>query len=301
MSTTEKPETTQDPVGIGLAASGQALASGQVWLDRRLEFAFNELGWDQVDLVMHSEAGHCMRVLDDRENWWIDLTLEPESSPKRFYLKKHHVRTRRSRLEACGTAARVEAQAVKRLNDDGIPTMQVAAYGEQLHSDGRLNSFLLTENLEGYLPLDDFLRERFTVRRLHVPKRRDAELMTLLTQVADIAARFHNSGYNHRDLYCCHFFIKEIEAGQGSDEAKFDVRLIDLQRVQHRRHFRRRWIVKDLAQLAYSAPRDRIKCTQKLAFLRRYLGVKKLRPRDKRLIREVLAKQQKMERRLGVE
>lgn len=297
MSIIEKPETVQeaqDPVGIGLAAAEQD-CSGQVWLDRRLESAFEELGWDQVDRVMQSDAGHCMRVLDDRENWWVDLTPEQESDSRRFYLKKHHVRTRRIRLQACQTAARVEAEAVKRLNDDGIPTMRVAAYGEQLHRDGRLDSFLLTENLEDYQPLDDFLRERFGVRRLHLSTRRDDELITLIDQVADIAGRFHRAGYNHRDLYCCHFFVKE------TSEGKFDVRLIDLQRVQHRCRFRRRWIVKDLAQLAYSAPRDRIKCTQKLAFLRRYLGVEKLRPSDKRLIREVLAKQQKMERKLGIE
>ena len=70
--------------------------------------------------------------------------------------------------------------------------------------------------------------------------------------MAEIARRFHAAGYNHRDFYTCHFLVKEPAPGQ------FDVRLIDLQRVQRRRWFRRRWIVKDLAQLAYSAPRDRI-------------------------------------------
>jgi hypothetical protein len=72
-----------------------------------------------------------------------------------------------------------------------------------------------------------------------------------------------------------------------------------LQRVEHRHRFRGRWLVKDLAQLAYSAPRDRIGCTQRLAFIKHYLGVRKLRPQDKRLIREVLAKQRLMERNLG--
>jgi hypothetical protein len=51
--------------------------------------------------------------------------------------------------------------------------------------------------------------------------------------------------------------------------------------------------------LAWSVPPDRISCTQRLAFLRHYLGVRRLRLADKRLIREVLAKQQVMERKLG--
>ncbi len=78
-----------------------------------------------------------------------------------------------------------------------------------------------------------------------------------------------------------------------------EIRLIDLQRVERRRWFRRRWIVKDLAQLAWSAPQSCIKNTRKMAFMLAYLGVKKLRPADKRLIRAVLAKQRRMERRLG--
>ena len=58
--------------------------------------------------------------------------------------------------------------------------------------------------------------------------------------------------------------------------------------------------MKDLAQLAYSAPRDRITRTCRMAFLRWYLGVKKLRPEDKRLVRAVLAKQRRIERKEGL-
>ena len=74
----------------------------------------------------------------------------------------------------------------------------------------------------------------------------------------------------------------------------------DLQRVQHRARFRQRWLVKDLAQLAYSAPRDRVKCTHKVAFLRAYFGTARLGPKEKRLVRQVLGKQQAMECKLGL-
>ena len=113
--------------------------------------------------------------------------------------------------------------------------------------------------------------------------------------MAEIARRFHAAGYNHRDFYTCHFLVKEPSPGQ------FDVRLIDLQRVQRRRWFRRRWIVKDLAQLAYSAPRDRIGPKEWIAWMRHYLGTPKLRRGDKRLIRAVAARVKRMRRRLGVQ
>ena len=270
-----------------------------MWLDRRLKTELERAGLTGFRAVMSASGGQCLRVLADRENWRLELSTE--SQPARgAYLKKHHVKTLLSRLRAklgigAGqTAGRVEAQNVGRLAAAGIGVMRLLAYGEELRGDGRLESFVLTEELEDYTPLDDFLRRRFTECRAHRRTLADHQVQRLLRQVATLAGGFHRAGYNHRDLYCCHFFISESEPGQ------FDVKLIDLQRVQRRRRFRRRWLVKDLAQLAYSAPRDRIKCTHKLAFMRHYLGVRKLRADDKRLIRQVLAKQRLMERKRGI-
>jgi heptose I phosphotransferase len=239
-----------------------------------------------------------MRTLNDRENRQLELTVQGRR--RRVYLKRHHVRSWRSRLRAWlglgpdRSAGRAEARSVRRLEAAGIPCMELAAYGERLRNDGLIESFLITPELEGFVPLDDFLRTRFDILNPGQSDSRNADLLELIDQVAAVACRFHQSGFNHRDLYCCHFFVREHAPG------RFEVRLIDLQRVQYRTRFRRRWLVKDLAQLAYSAPRDRVKCTQKLAFIRRYFGVNKLRPEHKRLVREILARQQAMERKLGL-
>ena len=45
------------------------------------------------------------------------------------------------------------------------------------------------------------------------------------------------------------------------------------------------------------APAGQIGCREKIAFLRHYLGVRKLRPADKRLVRSILRKQRWIERR----
>ena len=356
-----------------------------MWWDDRFRPPLCRAGLGSFAAVMASLAGECLRALEDRENWHLGLG-GPDEQSYGVYLKKHHVRTWRSRLRAKlgvgpgETAGRIEAQNVGSLTAHGIGVMNLVAYGEKLHSNGLVESFVLTEELEGYTELPQFLRHRFpagicdlgfgiwdlglgevqsstlnsepstlnsqlstlnpqlstlnpqpstlnsqpsTLSRAaddrlasnpqipnpksqipnpQIPKRlnpstprRNHDLHRLICRLADTVRRFHAAGYNHRDLYCCHFFVKEPVRGE------FEVRLIDLQRVQHRRRFRRRWLVKDLAQLAWSAPRDQIKCTHKMAFIRQYLGVRKLRPADKRLIREVLAKQQVMERRLGVQ
>ena len=167
--------------------------------------------------------------------------------------------------------------------------MSLIAFGERLDADGRLASFVLTEELAGYTQLDDFLDGRFSGD----DRDNDSELRRLVFKVAEMARRFHRLGYNHRDFYTCHFFVREPTKG------RFGLNLIDLQRVQHRKWFRKRWVVKDLAQLAYSASPRCIGCRQKMTFIKRYLGVVKLRPRDKRFIRRILSKQRRMQRKLG--
>ena len=148
---------------------------------------------------------------------------------------------------------------------------------------------MLSEELQGYCELQEFIRRRFKADGTRsVPA---SLLHRLIVQVANIVRRFHAAGFNHRDFYCCHFLIKETLPG------RFDVRLIDLQRVQRRRWFRRRWIVKDLAQLASMSPDEHVGCREKVLFLRTYLGVAKLRPQDKRLVRDVLRKLGSIRRR----
>ena len=292
--------TDVDSEAVDLRRIDLEPAAGQdVWIDRDFRGDLRTAGLDSVEAVMVSSQGRCLRALADRENWRVELARR-EGGSRGVFLKKHHVRTWLSRfrarfgLDPGQTAGRVEAENVGRLAAIGIASMRVAAWGERLHPDGRLESYLMTEELEGYQPLEQFLAERFGPAEADSGATRDRDLGRLIRLVADIARRFHGAGYNHRDFYCCHFFVKESSSG------RFDVRLIDLQRVQHRVRFRRRWLVKDLAQLSYSASRGQTKCTHRMAFMRRYLGVEKLRPRHKRLIRRVLAKQRLMEWKLGI-
>jgi heptose I phosphotransferase len=270
---------------------------GTMWFDARYHGELEDAGLSDFDAVMTNRNGYCLRALRDRENWRFEL--HDAQGPRGVFLKRHHVRTWWSWLRAKlgmgpgETPGRLEVRNVDRLVHAGIDVMEVLAFGERLHEDGRMESFLLTHALEGYVELQHFLRRRFPPRDPCCIRPTDPELGRLLDQMADIVRRFHEAGFNHRDLYCCHFFVREPDRG------RFEIRMIDLQRVQHRCRGRWRWIIKDLAQLAWSVPHDRVSCTQRLAFMRRYLGVSRLGVNEKRLIRAVVAKQFRMERRLG--
>ena len=284
-----------------------------MWIADHRRTRLQSAGLATFEQVMATTAGQCKRVLGDRENWYLPGGVGDEALGTQYsvlstriaagdpsiaasvafgvqdlspglYLKKHRQRTWRTWLASFlhiappRSPGRIEAENAIALNALGIEVMPLTAYGEKLHADGRLESFLLSEELQGYCELQDFTEQRFS------QERNGRQLYRLIVQVADIARRFHAAGFNHRDFYCCHFLVKETSPGQ------FDVRLIDLQRVQRRQWLRRRWIVKDLAQLASMSPDAHVGCREKVLFLRTYLGVKKLRPQDKRLIRAVLRK-----------
>jgi len=284
------------PHGVPVETQLLRLDDGAMWVAGRYRRALEDAGLGDFEAVMTTLDARCLRVLEDRENWYLRVPRAGQR-PLGMYLKKHRIRTSWTRASArrwiapIASAGRVEAQNILALTALGIETMNLVAYGERLRTDGQLESFLLTEELEGYLELQDFVARRFPVARRG--DRDECEFRRLVRQVAGIARRFHAAGYNHRDFNCYHFLVKETAPGE------FDIRLIDLQRMQHRSRFRRRWIVKDLAQLACTAPAEHVRCRDKVAFLRDYLGVRRIGPRDRRLIRAVLWKEFLIRRRLG--
>lgn len=272
----------------------------QMWIDRRYQSALDRADLREFEAVMSSSQGTLLRTLPDRENWRLVLPNGSAEGSTVAYLKRHRASSLsgwlRRRFDAAApiSAGCQEAWNVMRLRRGGVASMDVIAFGEKAGRWGNVQSFLMTEAVPDAVPLDEFLRRRFG--RSHRPggacaAEVRAHLAALVDATADVARRFHALGYNHRDFYCCHFLVKEPEAG------RFQLHLIDLQRMQYRQRLRHRWIVKDLAQLSYSAPASVVSATQRLRFLKRYLGVSRLGPREKRFVRQILAKHARIARR----
>lgn len=146
-----------------------------------------------------------------------------------------------------------EAAAIRLLMDAGLGTVPLVAAGRL--NDGR--GFLITDDLAGYEDAD-------------VAVRNGRAFETILDATADLAGRLHKAGLHHRDLYLCHFYVKTptpVEATYTSpDDAEpapprdvyvaptqTEARLMDAGRVKPLPSwFRRRWLVKDVAQFVYS-------------------------------------------------
>jgi hypothetical protein len=107
-----------------------------------------------------------------------------------------------------------------------------------------------------------------------------------IAQLASFIKKFHETNYRHRDLYFSHIF-------QDNDGRFF---LIDLARVFKPVVLCRRYQIKDIAQVYYSAPKRYFSNTDRLRFYLDYAGTSKLTDTDKVFIRRVINKVKRMER-----
>lgn len=173
--------------------------------------------------------------------------------------------------------ARNEWNAILKFHAAGIPTMVPAALGE---SGG--NSFLLTAAIEGCRKLSEPAPSH---RRIDGPHAR-SEMRPILRAIARAARTMHDHGLHHQDFYLGHLMVPV----HGPPEPLY---VIDLGRVRHSARLSSRWIVKDLAQLNYSA-RDATR-GERLRFLREYLG-RALTAADRSLLNRIARKTERIAR-----
>lgn len=199
------------------------------------------LGLD-IDTIFTHPQIEIWRSIADRENGFLDFE-DDDGVRRRWHLKRYP--------RAGGTTpAEREVQGIELLAGRRIPTVPLVAWG--VARDRR--SFVIVDDLAEHRPCDKLL---FT----------GMPYAPVLEPTADLAARLHSAGLHHRDLYLCHFFTKPPGAAGAPD-----FRLIDCARVKPLpRLFRRRWIVKDLAQYWYSSTRhEQITDADRVRWLERY-------------------------------
>ena len=178
------------------------------------------------------------RSLPDRENATVDHR-RPDGAAFRLHIKRYPASN--------PAAADAEVRGHELLTAARVPTAPLVAHGER--HDGR--SFVAFADLAGYTPAD----------KAAVPFER------LLEPTADLAAALHDAGLHHRDLYLCHFMVRDDPAAGGG----MDVKLIDVARVAKMWPLtRRRWVVKDLAQFWYSTTKLDVTDDQRRRWLGRY-------------------------------
>ena len=200
------------------------------------------------DKLMDSE-GEKFRHIKTRR------TLKFEKGGKNYFIKIHR---------ACGwrevlknwfafkrpvTSARLEWEAIDRLNSLNVSTLSVVGRGIRGKAPANQESFVITKALEGMISLEQLTQSwGGLANRKRVYLKRE-----LIRQVANIAKTIHCNGLNHRDFYLCHFLVKDRQWDQWEPEDSLTLHLIDLHRMQQRATVPNRWWIKDLAGLLFSS------------------------------------------------
>lgn len=165
----------------------------------------------------------------------------------------------------------------------GILTPRVVAVGHKWGLFFEKRSVSITEKIHNGEALERRLPKCFA----DASAKGLREKRAFLHQLGEWAARFHASGWRHRDFYLSHMFL--TDSG--------NLYLIDLQRAFKPEHFAERFRRKDIAQLYYSMSRRSFSRTDRMRIYMAYAGVRRLRRRDRRFISNVLVKVGKMAER----
>lgn len=182
-------------------------------------------------------------------------TVEAEIGGRRYFVKAHRGCGWREVLKdwlqwrAPVVSARTERDALDRAGRLGVRTLTVAGWGERGRSPATRESFLITEALPGMVDLEAFTREWGGL----TGARRTRLKWLLLQAIARSARALHEGGLNHRDFYLGHFLVRDRRWVDWTAAEVPEVYLIDLHRVQMRERVPRRWLVKDLGGLLFSA------------------------------------------------
>lgn len=188
--------------------------------------------------------GEVFRELETRR------TLRFELSGESFFLKWHRGTSLKEvvknllsfRMPVLG--ADREWNAIHRLRDLGVDTMQGVGFGEKGWNPLTRTSFIITEDLTPTISLEDYCAD-WVVNPPAVQVKR-----MIIERVATMVRKMHQGGINHRDCYICHFLLHLPFSGQQKD---LKISVIDLHRAQMRAAVPARWRDKDLIGLYFSS------------------------------------------------
>jgi tRNA A-37 threonylcarbamoyl transferase component Bud32 len=261
------------------------------WVAPEFREALAQQGLISLETVFACEVGRDLAKPNiGRFRRRLQLEVQPRGAtrPVRVFLKRYDRPPRLGQLRNWllhhqrRSFARTEGETIERLAASGIPTPHIVAFGEQWGLLCERRSFLMTEEIPDSESLERRLPPCFDDAAVQAGRavRRD-----FIRRLGAFIRRFHDTGFRHRDLYLSHIFCSR--AGTFS--------LIDLARAS-RPLRQRRFQVKDIAQLHFSAPAPRFSRTDRLRFYLAYAGRRRLLPQDKVFLGQVARKAGRMAR-----
>ena len=260
------------------------------FIDREYQTALREAGLTSIEEVFSFEAAKNLaksNLASYRSRLQFEINSPEQESSTTVFMKRYdcppvivQLKNWLSHHNHRSEAFR-EFNAAYELNTRDINTPKVICYGEQRNALFETRSFIITEKIPDAESIERQLPDCFngSVTTEKIKQRRN-----FVVQAATFIKKFHETNYRHRDLYFSHIFY--------GDSGKFY--LIDLARVFRPFLLRKRFQIKDIAQVYYSAPGKYFSGIDRLRFYMTYTAQNKLRRTDKAFIRKVINKAEQM-------
>ena len=195
-------------------------------------------------------------------------TLNFQFNGESFYIKIHQGTTLKEILKNLFSlklpilGARNEFEAINRLHELGVDTMEVVAFGERGLNPLTRESFIITKDLNPTISLEDYCKAWKANPPPYAVKK------ALIEKVAEMVRKMHEGGVNHRDCYICHFLLQQ----PWYSDSLPHLYIIDLHRAQIRNCVPERWRNKDLTALFYSSMQIGLSKKDYLKFISVYSG-----------------------------
>lgn len=211
-------------------------------------------GLDSFDAIWNLDIGWFEEPNQRRGGWSgvSRMDIEDADGNKHgIFIKRQENHSYKSFSHPFGELTFVrEFNNIKAYHKAGVPTLDVIYFSDRT-SNGNRQAILISKELTGYQPLDDFLRDA----KLTVKQRRN-----LASTVANAIRQLHYGRFQHNCLYPKHLFVK-IE----NNTAKAS--LIDLEKTK-RRLLRQQAVYRDLDTLNRHSL---VSNTDRLRFLLAYM------------------------------
>ena len=266
--------------------------SKSFFVDPHYEAALSAAGLTSTDAVFSFEAAEDLtkkNLAAFRSRLKFEIQVAGSGQPTTVFLKRYDAPPATHQLgnwlmararKSCGG---LEYSVTSELSQAGVGTPRLICYGEQWGLLFEKRSFVIAEKLPNAEAIERELPRCFsgpaTPENLKLARR-------LIMELAHFIRKFHETGYRHRDLYFSHIFC--------DGDGRFF--LIDLARAFKPRLLTRRFQIKDLAQLYYSAPGREFSPTDRLRFYIAYTGRRELIASDKVFIQKVVQRAKRMAR-----
>ena len=245
------------------------------FIDPQYQQTLEEAGLDSLDAVFAYEQGQRL-TKPNLASWRHRIRLQLPNG-QTVYLKRYSCPPLPVQIKSWfqhgyrGFLSEYDKGPLDELSNVVVLIPQTIAYGGQWTGLFEKRSFIITLEIPNAHSLETKLPDCFE----HPVSRRE-----FILKLADFIRRFHETGYRHRDLYLCHIFLSNNET----------LYLIDLHRSFKPKLLGKRYRIKDLAQLHYSSPADKVSTADRLRFYLAYAQKKKLSAADKVFIRKIHTK-----------